>query len=411
MPDETSGQSPSGNPDRNSYPSPIPSPVKQGMVGQGGGDNANQNPTDTVNLAKEIHWIHHATFWLQLGLLLVGLGALYIYNGQLNVMKGQLAQIEGTSTQTDKLIGLYQQQLGQLTKQAVDTHELAEAAKSQSEQAKAQTRELAESLSKSDELIQEASTQSKAAQDSVTLATEESARSAERTDRQLKILQDQVAASRDQANAALGSAIAIQKQTETAERPWISVEVKPVGLIFANGEPILTLHVLVKNVGKSIAKHVQVDAEMIPLSPTFPLAIDAGDKQRRLCDDPKPGEAHNTDLFPSDNWTTRYSYVSALSKDVVAKSFMPPEEKPRSFVGLYLIGCVTYRFSFGEGVGQTRFAYKVFGPLPTTRTGKTIWMTIADMPGVKLPLTGFEVGVDQPKVFLLQDSFASNESK
>lgn len=322
----------------------------------------------------------------------------------------EAAQQSAAAAQTNADVA--KKTLAEMQKSGGDTHELAESAKAQSEQAKAQTRELAESLRKSDELIREAAAQSRAAQDSVKLATDESARSGERTERQLKILQDQVAASRDQAKAALSSALAIQKQTETAERPWISVEVKPDGLIFVNGQqPVLTLHVLVKNVGKSIAKHVQVDTEMLPLSPTFPLAIDAGDKQRSLCDDSKLVEAYNTDLFPSDNWTMRYVNVSVPSKDVVAKSFMPPEEKPRGFVGLYIIGCVTYRFSFGEGVGQTLFAYNVVGTLPTTHDGKPILMPVADMPGVKLSLTGFELGVNQPKVFLWQDSLASNESK
>src|ERR1035441_7779148 len=106
MPDETSGQPPTGDTNKPTPAQPIPSTIEQGIMGQGGHDNTNQKPTDTTSLAKDIHWIHHATLWSQIGLGLIGLGALYIYNGQLSVMKGQLKQIESTSAQTDRLICL-----------------------------------------------------------------------------------------------------------------------------------------------------------------------------------------------------------------------------------------------------------------------------------------------------------------
>jgi hypothetical protein len=136
MPDETSGQPPTGDTNKPTPAQPIPSTIEQGIMGQGGHDNTNQKPTDTTSLAKDIHWIHHATLWSQIGLGLIGLGALYIYNGQLSVMKGQLKQIESTSAQTDRLICLYQQQLAQLTKQAGDTHDLAVQAKNQADRTK-----------------------------------------------------------------------------------------------------------------------------------------------------------------------------------------------------------------------------------------------------------------------------------
>ena len=69
------------------------------------------------------------------------------------------------------------------------------------------------------------------------LASKQSVDNAVRTERQLKILQDQVSASHDQAVAALNSAIAIQRQTEITERPWLSVEVTPyTGITFVNGQ-------------------------------------------------------------------------------------------------------------------------------------------------------------------------------
>jgi hypothetical protein len=47
---------------------------------------------------------------------------------QWKTMDGQLQQMKGSSDQTERLLCLYQQQLAQLTKQAIDTHTLATAA-------------------------------------------------------------------------------------------------------------------------------------------------------------------------------------------------------------------------------------------------------------------------------------------
>src|SRR5277367_4700771 len=50
---------------------------------------------------------------------------------QWKTMDGQLNQMEGSSTQTDKLLSLYQQQVAQLTKQAEHMNALAAAARDQ----------------------------------------------------------------------------------------------------------------------------------------------------------------------------------------------------------------------------------------------------------------------------------------
>ncbi|MFL6429162.1 MAG: hypothetical protein ACJ71S_13035 [Acidobacteriaceae bacterium] len=81
MPDDSSGQQPAGDAQQGS------SPVKQGIVGQGSNDNPTDNGTATKNLAADVHWITHATFWSQVGLGVIGVVALWIYNGQLTEMK------------------------------------------------------------------------------------------------------------------------------------------------------------------------------------------------------------------------------------------------------------------------------------------------------------------------------------
>jgi hypothetical protein len=56
-------------------------------VGARSNPNPAQHPNNTNELAKEVHWIQHATFWSQIGLGLIGIAALWIYHGQLSEMR------------------------------------------------------------------------------------------------------------------------------------------------------------------------------------------------------------------------------------------------------------------------------------------------------------------------------------
>jgi hypothetical protein len=90
------------------------------------------------NQAKESsasrHDNHRQQQILNVLTFLAVLGA-WIYAGiaayQAHLIHNQLTQMEGASRQTDTLLGLYQQQLMQMTKQANDTHDLAVAAEEQ----------------------------------------------------------------------------------------------------------------------------------------------------------------------------------------------------------------------------------------------------------------------------------------
>ena len=70
-----------------------------------------------------------------------------------------------------------------------------------------------------------------------------------------------------------------RRLTEISERPWLSVEIFPLSGISwiegappaseLNDSPFMKLKVSIKNVGKSIAKDVQIDAKMIPTGADF----------------------------------------------------------------------------------------------------------------------------------------------
>lgn len=76
-------------------------------------------------IETELHWLEKLNLAGQIFLVVVGTAAACIYGCQLQVMRGQLAEMKGSSEQTNKLIGVYQRQLAQMTKQTTDTSTIA----------------------------------------------------------------------------------------------------------------------------------------------------------------------------------------------------------------------------------------------------------------------------------------------
>lgn len=94
MPDETIGQYPTGNPENPSPTQPTPSPIEQGVARESSHNNL------IFIGAKDVNWIHKATLWSQIGLVLIGAWALWVYQGQLTVMKGTLNEMKRSGEQS-----------------------------------------------------------------------------------------------------------------------------------------------------------------------------------------------------------------------------------------------------------------------------------------------------------------------
>jgi hypothetical protein len=206
-------------------------------------------------------------------------------------------------------------------------------------------------------------------------------------------------------------AVELNRQAlEVSERPWVSVGVLPYSdLTFVDGkQAVVGLRFSLKNVGKSIAKGIQIDVKMFPTSPGLPVALDAAANQAKLCDHPPGHPAFDQiDLFP-DQPEPRELSVSAAPTAVEKSAAYAAGDKSRSFVGFYVVGCVSYHFSFGTKMHQTRFAYHLVGPFSGfTPSGKPIMLQDG-----KAIVAGFEVGVKVPKdkLGMMQELFALNDA-
>jgi hypothetical protein len=212
---------------------------------------------------------------------------------------------------------------------------------------------------------------------------------------QLRSMQDTVELSRQAIELS-------RKAMEVDQRPWLSVQAAPQSaLSFVNGkQAVIGMTFSIKNVGKSVARDVQVDSRMFATDTGIPVALDASQNQRNLCDHPQPVPSFGTfDVFPSAEPVEVIQDISVLPSAIASKAASATGDEKHSFVSFYIVGCVTYHFSFGTDIHQTRFAYHLMGPIFRNLAGKPI-------------MGAFEVGVDVPKdrLAVMKELLASNKS-
>jgi ElaB/YqjD/DUF883 family membrane-anchored ribosome-binding protein len=214
-------------------------------------------------------------------------------------------------------------------------------------------------------------------------------------------LKAQTQAAHEQSVAALQSALSIQQQTIISERPWLSVDFEPIRLRFVNGMAALDSNLSITNVGKSIAKEIQIEAKMIPTKAM--LVLDAGEKQGDLCSRPQLIDITGVgfDLFPSNEPTVRQIGTDVRQADIDAQSVKVrfPDGKIHAVVGFYVVGCVVYHYSFANDLHETRFAYHLIAPPVPLPNGSPLFNV-------------FEVGVDVPqgKFGKIAELFGANDA-
>jgi hypothetical protein len=208
--------------------------------------------------------------------------------------------------------------------------------------------------------------------------------------------------------ASQQSTSAIVMQTDITERPWLSVEVEPASdLFFVGGQqPNFNLKLKIKNFGRSIAKDAQVDIRLAPTRPSGVLiAPEAGVIQNQVCERPVIQKIGRFDVFPSDAPAVREVSISAMPAQVQTAEVVTTDN--RTFVGLYVVGCVTYRASYdARQTHQTFFGYHLIHPIPGGPNRPTL-------PNGLFLLGDFEIGANVPqKEFeIAQELFARNEAE
>ncbi|MDR3572570.1 MAG: hypothetical protein P4L50_01795 [Anaerolineaceae bacterium] len=162
-------------------------------------------------------------------------------------------------------------------------------------------------------------------------------------------LRVQTAAARDQSNAALQSAISIQRQTEISERPWMTIEASVLDdLTYSVNGGRFAFHFVLRNTGITPAVHASFLPQIVVLNP----AVDIISETNRLCEslERKGQDGMLSDAyFPNDPQSKDFGIVVGRQEMSKVDGSMIP----------ILISCVAYQSSFDSTWHYTAKIYEV----------------------------------------------------
>jgi len=208
------------------------------------------------------------------------------------------------------------------------------------------------------------------------------------------------------AKAAADSVGVARATLDLENRPWLSVKFSfaDPGLNFpveSDGRTSVNVPVKfsIKNVGKSVAKNVEITAVLVPIPAhpmDMPFAINDMDIQQKVCNAmPKADMTPNPDIFPVDEPFETELGVGADANDLAKNEARIVD---RSYVHLNLVGCATYHSSYSDTLHTTWFSVVLTGPEIQIDNSPMIF--------------GFEVGAAVPasKIGYMQDVIARNDA-
>jgi len=171
-------------------------------------------------------------------------------------------------------------------------------------------------------------------------------------------------AARISADAAKDGVEVTRKQLEISARPWVTFRLLVTGPFEFDdkGTAHLKLRITVKNIGHSIARDINIQAEMFPYSFKQTEFFQPVDRQKKLCeplrkaavDEHSPGVT----LFPEEEFTQNLG--PTISMKEIDSAILPTRQPPGRYIEPMLIGCIDYRYSFAPEHHQTGFIYNIY---------------------------------------------------
>ena len=185
----------------------------------------------------------------------------------------------------------------------------------------------------------------------------DSAANAESVKSQLNIAQQQARAAQTTAEAARKQALTAQKQFESADRPWIGIEVSVSDPLTYDGRAAhIGFNFIPKNVGRSPAQSIWIWPTLI----VGGMGSDVREEEKHLCEhaiaqnQPSQVPWSKYTLFPNEFYSQKISLELPAEK---ITSFT--HEREVGLIPILLVGCVDYVFGPASQHHQTGFIYEV----------------------------------------------------
>jgi hypothetical protein len=328
----------------------------------------------THQLAKPA-WTDRAQAYAAVAIAFFSLVTLFVIGYQLKSMREQSAAMQGQLAAMNRQADLMNRQSDLMAKQLDSMN-----------QSGGQTQQLIE---QNKELVGHAGEQAKA------LTVQANAAQTQANASQSMVGQNErlVRSAEAQAGAMSEQASTAQKQFEITDRAWLAVDVAPGGPLLFRGDSV-TLPVMytVKNVGRSVATKVTVQAIAYAQSDRGPeVFTEPVKRQTALCEQIKRNQTplDAIAIFPND--TKRLGGSFGLTKQELEGKRV---ENSNS-VFLVLLGCADYMFGDESSHHQTGFIYEIGVRDPAEDPYHPHLVRIGiDVPSDKLAFTKYFFGGD-----------------
>jgi len=190
-------------------------------------------------------------------------------------------------------------------------------------------------------------------------AGQQTERMIETSSKQAGLMEKSGTHTQELAQQAVAQTKLTQTQLELSNRPWISIDaITPISnLVFDQRGCVIMLGTQLRNVGRSVAKHVSIFIDVIVGGVHNPIEI----KEKVIAIQKKPIDSsfdHGKLIFPNQIVTDQYPII--ISPEVVQKALDEGHFKDSKQITFELFACADYQSTFDpERHHQTHGMYLV----------------------------------------------------
>lgn len=145
-----------------------------------------------------------------------------------------------------------------------------------------------------------------------------------------------------------------------ADRPWLSVDIVPNGdLTFEDNNVNVRTRFIIRNTGRSAATGATISASVIAPKLGGDIYKEVAERQKDICSNAGTDILPRT-VFPGDGFTADWTF--SVGRNELEKTGI----EGTKIIGLFIIGCVNYRFADQPTRYQTGFVREIHVFKPET---------------------------------------------
>jgi len=191
----------------------------------------------------------------------------------------------------------------------------------------------------------------------------------------------------------------LSRQLEITDRAWLKVDIRITGPFQSGAENhSLPFDVIMKNVGRTVATDIAVDAILFPVAAGDSDSVfnEPPRRQSEICEQQRGDRrraGNDFVIFPDDAQARHVSAGLDIAESKRNAMKTTPGNPPLKYTNVVamIVGCVTYRYNASNSPHSTRFGYQLVRSLAEGQPPQysIALETIADLPVHLMALSPF----------------------